>query len=67
MVIKGAPQREFSSKYPIKKEIEIKERNIYLTTKKSVVYDTVQRLNVDARGELLGEFNDKILIIQSGN
>jgi topoisomerase-4 subunit A len=32
--------------------------------------DTVQRLNVDGRGELLGEFrpSDKILIIQqSGN
>jgi hypothetical protein len=34
--IKGAPQREIASKYPIKK-IEIKKRNFYLITKKSMV------------------------------
>jgi topoisomerase-4 subunit A len=65
--IKGrASKGNLASKYPIKK-IEIKEKGISTLLPRKVWYDdTVQRLNVDERGELLGEFrpNDKILIIQ---
>lgn len=53
------------TKYPIKK-IELKEKGISTLLPRKVWFDeTVQRLNVDGRGELLGEFrpNDKILII----
>ena len=67
MAIKGRSSKgNLVSKYPIKK-IEIKEKGISTLLPRKVWYDdTVQRLNVDARGELLGEFrpNDKILIIQ---
>jgi topoisomerase-4 subunit A len=69
LAIKGRASKEFGFKYPIKK-IEIKEKNFYFVAKKVWYDDTVQRLNVDGRGELLGEFrpSDKILIIQqSGN
>ncbi len=53
------------TKYPIKK-IELKEKGISTLLPRKVWYDeTVQRLNTDARGELLGEFrpSDKILVI----
>ena len=53
------------TKYPIKK-IELKEKGISTLLPRKVWFDdTVQRLNVDGRGELLGEFrpSDKILII----
>jgi topoisomerase-4 subunit A len=67
MAIKGrASKGNLVTKYPIKK-IEIKEKGISTLLPRKVWYDdTVQRLNVDGRGELLGEFrpNDKILIIQ---
>ncbi|WPR70918.1 DNA gyrase/topoisomerase IV subunit A [Flavobacterium sp. NG2] len=67
MAIKGrASKGNLASKYPIKK-IEIKEKGISTLLPRKVWFDdTVQRLNVDARGELLGEFrpSDKILIIQ---
>jgi topoisomerase-4 subunit A len=67
MTIKGRSSKgNLVTKYPIKK-IEIKEKGISTLLPRKVWYDeTVQRLNVDARGELLGEFrpNDKILIIQ---
>jgi topoisomerase IV subunit A len=57
------------TKYPIKK-IELKEKGISTLRPRKVWFDdTVQRLNVDGRGELLGEFrpNDRLLIInQSG-
>jgi topoisomerase-4 subunit A len=57
------------TKYPIKK-IELKEKGISTLLPRKVWFDdTVQRLNTDARGELLGEFkpSDKILVIsQSG-
>ncbi|WP_413998830.1 DNA gyrase/topoisomerase IV subunit A [Flavobacterium sp. W1B] len=70
LAIKGrASKGNLVSKYPIKK-IEIKEKGISTLLPRKVWYDdTVQRLNVDGRGELLGEFrpSDKILIIhQSG-
>ena len=67
MAIKGRSSKgNLVTKYPIKK-IEIKEKGISTLLPRKVWYDdTVQRLNVDARGELLGEFrpNDKILIVQ---
>ena len=66
IAIKGrASKGNLVSKYPIKK-IEIKEKGISTLLPRKIWFDdTVQRLNVDARGELLGEFrpNDKILII----
>ncbi|UQD56453.1 DNA gyrase/topoisomerase IV subunit A [Flavobacterium sp. K5-23] len=70
LAIKGrASKGNLVSKYPIKK-IEIKEKGISTLLPRKVWFDdTVQRLNVDGRGELLGEFrpSDKILIIlQSG-
>ena len=70
MTIKGRTSKgNLVTKYPIKK-IEIKEKGISTLLPRKVWFDdTVQRLNVDARGELLGEFrpNDKILIVlQSG-
>ncbi|MBP7470853.1 MAG: DNA gyrase/topoisomerase IV subunit A, partial [Flavobacterium sp.] len=61
--IKGrASKGNLVSKYPIKK-IEIKEKGISTLKPRKIWFDdTVQKLNVDARGELLGEFrpNDKI-------
>jgi len=67
LAIKGrASKGNLVTKYPIKK-IEIKEKGISTLLPRKIWYDdTVQRLNVDARGELLGEFrpSDKILIIQ---
>jgi topoisomerase-4 subunit A len=70
MTIKGrASKGNLVTKYPIKK-VEIKEKGISTLKPRKIWFDdTVQRLNVDARGELLGEFrpNDKILVIsQSG-
>jgi topoisomerase-4 subunit A len=66
LAIKGrASKGNLVSKYPIKK-IELKEKGISTLLPRKVWFDdTVQRLNVDARGELLGEFrpNDKILVI----
>ena len=67
LAIKGrASKGNLVTKYPIKK-IELKEKGISTLLPRKVWFDdTVQRLNVDARGELLGEFrpNDKILVIQ---
>nr|WP_315187259.1 DNA gyrase/topoisomerase IV subunit A [uncultured Flavobacterium sp.] len=70
LAIKGrASKGNLVTKYPIKK-IELKEKGISTLLPRKIWYDdTVQRLNVDARGELLGEFrpNDKILVVsQSG-
>ncbi|HEU0137236.1 MAG TPA: DNA gyrase/topoisomerase IV subunit A, partial [Flavobacterium sp.] len=70
LTIKGRNSRGNTvSKYPIKK-IELKEKGISTLLPRKIWFDdTVQRLNVDGRGELLGEFrpNDKLLIInQSG-
>ncbi len=70
LAIKGRTSKgNIVTKYPIKK-IELKEKGISTLLPRKVWFDdTVQRLNVDARGELLGEFrpSDKILIIhQSG-
>lgn len=70
MAIKGRASRGNTvTKYPIKK-IELKEKGISTLKPRRVWFDdTVHRLNVDGRGELLGEFrpNDRLLIInQSG-
>ena len=66
LTIKGrASKGNLVTKYPIKK-IELKEKGISTLLPRKVWFDeTVQRLNVDGRGELLGEFrpNDKILVI----
>lgn len=57
------------TKYAIKK-IELKEKGISTLKPRKIWFDdTVQRLNVDGRGELIGEFRgeDRLLIInQSG-
>ena len=70
ITIKGRASRGNTvTKYPIKK-IELKEKGISTLRPRKVWFDdTVQRLNVDGRGELLGEFrpNDRLLVInQSG-
>ncbi|MBF6607525.1 MAG: DNA gyrase/topoisomerase IV subunit A [Flavobacterium sp.] len=66
LAIKGRNSRGNTvSKYPIKK-IELKEKGISTLRPRKIWFDdTVNRLNVDARGELLGEFrpNDRLLII----
>lgn len=68
--IKGrASKGNTVTKHPIKK-IELKEKGISTLRPRKIWFDdSVQRLNVDGRGELLGEFrpNDRLLIItQSG-
>jgi topoisomerase-4 subunit A len=70
ILIKGRSSKGNTvTKYPIKK-IELKERGISTLRPRKIWFDDiVQRLNVDGRGELLGEFrpNDRLLIInQSG-
>ncbi|MFD0992874.1 DNA gyrase/topoisomerase IV subunit A [Tenacibaculum geojense] len=70
LAIKGRSVRgNLVSKHPIKK-IEFKEAGVSTLKPRKIWFDeTVQRLNVDQRGELLGEFKaeDKILIAtQSG-
>ena len=70
IAIKGrASKGNLVTKYPIKK-IEMKEKGISTLRPRKVWFDdSVQRLNVDGRGELLGEFkpNDRLLIVsQSG-
>jgi topoisomerase-4 subunit A len=70
IAIKGRASRGNTvTKYTIKK-IELKEKGISTLRPRKVWFDdTVQRLNVDGRGELLGEFrpNDRLLLInQSG-
>jgi len=66
LTIKGRTSKgNLVTKYPIKK-IELKEKGISTLLPRKIWFDdTVQRLNVDARGELLGEFrpSDKLLII----
>lgn len=66
ILIKGRSSKGNTvTKYPIKK-IELKEKGISTLRPRKVWFDdTVQRLNVDGRGELLGEFrpNDRLLII----
>ena len=70
ILIKGRNSKgNLVTKYPVKR-IELKEKGISTLKPRKIWFDdTVQRLNVDGRGELLGEFRgeDRLLIItQSG-
>ena len=66
LAIKGRSSKgNLVTKYGVKK-IELKEKGISTLRPRKIWYDdTVQRLNVDGRGELLGEFKpeDKLMII----
>ena len=66
LVIKGRGSKgNIVSKYTINK-IEFKEHGLSTLKPRKIWFDeTVQRLNVDSRGELLGEFksDDQLLII----
>ena len=66
MAIKGrAVKGNIVTKYPVKK-IELKEEGVSTLKPRRIWYDeVVRRLNVDERGELLGEFKgeDRLLII----
>lgn len=66
LAIKGRGSKgNLVTKYSIKK-IELKEKGISTLKPRRIWFDdTVQKLNVDGRGELLGEFkpNDRMLII----
>ena len=70
ILIKGRNSKgNLVTKYAVKK-IELKEKGISTLKPRKIWFDdTVQRLNVDGRGELIGEFRgeDRLLIItQSG-
>tara|TARA_B100000886_G_scaffold332427_1_gene285137 strand:- start:36 stop:1640 length:1605 start_codon:yes stop_codon:yes gene_type:complete len=70
LAIKGRGSRgNLVSKYPVSK-VELKSKGVSTLAAQKIWFDdTVQRLNIDGRGELLGEFagDDKILVIsQSG-
>ncbi|MGC6524858.1 MAG: DNA gyrase/topoisomerase IV subunit A, partial [Flavobacteriaceae bacterium] len=70
ILIKGRTSKgNLVTKYAIKR-IELKEKGLSTLRPRKIWFDeTVQRLNVDARGELIGEFRgeDRILVItQSG-
>lgn len=66
LLVKGrAAKGNIVTKYSVKR-IELKEKGLSTLKPRSIWFDdTVQRLNVDARGELLGEFKkeDRLLII----
>ena len=71
VLIKGrASKGNLITKHAVKK-IELKEKGVSTLKPRKIWFDdTVQRLNVDGRGELIGEFRgeDRILIIrQSGS
>ena len=71
MAIKGrAVKGNIVTKYPVKK-IELKEEGVSTLKPRRIWFDdTVRRLNVDERGDLLGEFKgeDRLLIItQNGS
>ena len=70
ILIKGrTSQGNIVTKYPVKR-IELKEKGVSTLKPRKIWFDdTVQRLNVDGRGEQIGEIRgeDRILIItQSG-
>ncbi|MBE9491138.1 MAG: DNA gyrase/topoisomerase IV subunit A, partial [Bacteroidetes bacterium] len=70
VIIKGrASKGNLVTKYSVKR-IELKEKGVSTLKPRKIWFDdTVQRLNIDERGELIGEFRgeDRILIItQSG-
>ncbi|WP_353778274.1 DNA gyrase/topoisomerase IV subunit A [Winogradskyella sp. 3972H.M.0a.05] len=70
ILIKGRSSKgNLVTKYSIKR-VELKEKGVSTLKPRKIWFDdTVQRLNVDGRGELIGEFRgeDRLLIIkQSG-
>ena len=70
LAIKGRGSKgNLVSKHPLSK-VELKSKGVSTLAAQKIWFDdTVQRLNIDGRGELLGEFagDDKILVIsQSG-
>jgi topoisomerase IV subunit A len=66
LLVKGrASKGNIVTKYPVKR-IELKEKGLSTLKPRKIWFDdTVQRLNVDERGELLGEFRkeDRLLVI----
>ena len=66
LAIKGRSSKgNIVSKYPVSK-IEIKSKGVSTLAAQKIWFDdTVQRLNIDGRGQLLGEFagDDKILAV----
>ncbi|MBT8322008.1 MAG: DNA gyrase/topoisomerase IV subunit A, partial [Eudoraea sp.] len=66
VLIKGRGSKgNIVTKYPVKR-IELKEKGLSTLKPRKIWFDdTIQRLNVDERGELLGEFtsDDRLLII----
>ncbi len=66
IMVKGRQSRgNIVTKYTVKR-IELKEKGVSTLKPRKIWFDdTVQRLNVDGRGELLGEFrgHDKLLVI----
>ncbi|MFK5983064.1 MAG: DNA gyrase/topoisomerase IV subunit A, partial [Flavobacteriaceae bacterium] len=66
LIVKGRASRgNIVTKYSVKR-IELKEKGLSTLKPRKIWFDdTVQRLNVDERGELLGEFTseDRILVI----
>ncbi len=70
IIVKGRSSKgNIVTKYPVKR-IELKEVGVSTLKPRKIWFDdSIQRLNLDGRGELLGEFKgeDKLLIItQSG-
>ena len=67
ILVKGRDSKgNIVSKYAVKR-IELKEKGLSTLKPRKIWFDdTVQRLNVDGRGELLGEFtpDDRLLIIR---
>ncbi|MGK0379324.1 MAG: topoisomerase-4 subunit A, partial [Patiriisocius sp.] len=66
ILVKGRGSKgNIVTKYPVKR-IELKEKGLSTLKPRKIWFDdTVQRLNLDARGELLGEFRskDRLLIV----
>ena len=66
LLVKGrASKGNIVTKYTVKR-VELKEKGLSTLKPRKIWYDeTVQRLNVDGRGELLGEFTseDRLLLI----
>ncbi len=66
LLVKGRASRgNIVTKYPVKR-IELKEKGLSTLKPRKIWFDdTVHRLNVDGRGELLGEFTseDRLLVI----
>lgn len=66
VMIKGRNAKgNIVTKYPVKR-IELKEKGLSTLKPRKIWFDeTVQRLNVDGRGELLGQFTpeDRLLIV----